>query len=119
MRQFALAGFTQDAEFRVFNFELVGEDRSRIPFAVRADLALSRKHGIRVQELPLLCRKLLEQRDEGEKDPVVTFTEAEMRSHADRATAERDASQKKKLMQRPPAVNVVRNDKDQTPCPQP
>jgi hypothetical protein len=53
--QFTLTGFTQDAGCRVFAYEGVGDDRVRIRFTVRADLALSRKYGIRLQELPLMC----------------------------------------------------------------
>ena len=58
--QFVLAGFTPDTGFRIFNFEGIGEDRSRIEFTVRTDLALTRKYGIQMQDLPLLCRGLLD-----------------------------------------------------------
>ncbi len=34
----------------------------RIRFTVRADLSLSRKYGIRLQELPLMCLGILEQK---------------------------------------------------------
>jgi hypothetical protein len=41
---------------------------TRTHFVVRADLELMRKYEIRVQELPLLCRRLLERRDQEEPD---------------------------------------------------
>jgi hypothetical protein len=100
--QFILTGFTQDIGFRVFAFEGISDDRSRTAFIVRTDLALIRKYGIRVQELPLLCRGLLERREESEKERTLTFTEEGMRLHADHAAAERDAAKRRKPARRPP-----------------
>ena len=107
--QFILTGFTQDIGFRVFAFEGVAADRSRTAYTIRADLALSRKHGIRVQELPLLCRGLLERNAEGEQQHSMTFTEEEMGVHERICVEARDAAtQKKKLARRftPPNVEV-------------
>lgn len=77
--QFSLIGFSQDTGFRVFAFQGTAADRTRTEYTVRADLALTRKYGIRVQELPLLCRGLLERAGEGEQKCTATFTEEEMR----------------------------------------
>jgi hypothetical protein len=104
--QFILTGFTQDREFRVFAFEGIAADRVRTPFTVRADLALSRIYGIRLQELPLMCRGILERREESpeEGDPLnaLTFTEEAMRLHASNCIAARAlAAQKKKAPRRP------------------
>ena len=100
--QYILTGFTHELGFRVFAFEGVGDDRVRTEYRVRADLVLVRKYGIRIQELPLLCRRLLEQRD-GD-DPQRTFTYAEdamcLRASADAAQAE---AQKRRSPRRPPA----------------
>ncbi|MEP6961669.1 MAG: hypothetical protein ABI995_06315, partial [Acidobacteriota bacterium] len=93
--QFILTGFTQDIGFRVFAFEGIGADRSRTAFTVRTDLALIRRYGIRVQELPLLCRSLLEHRDEAEPGRAITFTEEGMRVHADTCAAESAARKRK------------------------
>ena len=101
--QFVLTGFTQDIGFRVFAFEGIAGDRTRTPFTVRMDLALSRKYGIRIQELPLLCLGLLERRDEGEQAHSMTFPEEGMRLHADTCAAERDAAAKRKSMRRVPS----------------
>ena len=65
--QFVMTGFTQDIGFRVFAFEGIAGDGTRTPFTVRLDLALSRKYGIRIQELPLLCLGHLERRDEASR----------------------------------------------------
>jgi hypothetical protein len=102
--QFILTGFTQDREFRVFAFEGIAADRVRTPFTVRADLALSRTYGIRLQELPLMCRSILEHREEGteQTENALTFTEDAMRLHASNCLAARAlAAQKKKAPRRP------------------
>jgi hypothetical protein len=100
--QFVLTGFTQDTGFRVFTFEGIAPDHTRIGFAVGTDLALTRRYGIRLQELPLLCRGLLERRDESEHTRTFTFTEAEMVLHANSCAVEREARQTKRGMHRPP-----------------
>jgi len=92
---FTINGFTQDRGFRVFNFVGAGKD-PRTLFTVRAELALVRQYGIRMQELPLLCLRLLEGRPGGDPEVSLTFTEAEMRLHAERSAAERDAARKRK-----------------------
>jgi hypothetical protein len=128
--QFVLVGFTQDAGFRVFAFEGIGEDRMRTKFTVRADLALIRGYEIRVQELPLLCRGLLERvtqitsevtgeepatresaspgsalrepapQESASQKNTWIFTEEEMRLHASGCAEARDAAQRKKSMRR-------------------
>jgi hypothetical protein len=107
MMQFILTGFTQDREFRVFAFEGIAADRVRTPFTVRADLALSRTYGIRLQELPLMCRGILEHREEGvEQQNAMIFTEEAMRLHASNCVAARLlAAQKKKAPRRPASEN--------------
>ncbi len=105
--QFILTGFTQDLAFRVFAFERMGLDRVRTKYAVRADLALVRRYGIQVQELPLLCRNLLQQRDESQESHTFIFTEDDMCLHAkDRAAARDAAAHKRKPPRRPPSENV-------------
>jgi len=100
--QFILTGFTQDREFRVFAFEGIAPDRVRTQFTVRADLVLSRHYGIRLQELPLMCRAVLEGREEGGQENAMTFGEEAMRLHETNCIAARAlAAQKKKTFRRP------------------
>jgi hypothetical protein len=87
--RFILQGFTQDTGFRVFKFEGIAADQTRTGFVVETDLALTRRYGIRLQELPLLCRELLERRDEAEQARTFIFTEAEMVMHKSSQAAER------------------------------
>jgi hypothetical protein len=93
--QFVLTGFTQNSGVRVFTFERIEEDRTRTEFLVTTDLALSRKYDIRMQELPLLCRKLLEKREAGEVGQTLSFSEEEMILHARSGAAEVDVRRKK------------------------
>ena len=99
--QFTLTGFTQDSGCRVFAYDGVGDDRVRNRFTVRADLALSRKYGIRLQELPLICLEILERMNAME-DPAgagqtgalrtFSFSEDAMIRYAGEIVAERDAA---------------------------
>ena len=99
---FILKGFSQVSEFRVFAFEGITADWTRSPFTVRTNLALTRQYRIRLQELPLLCRTVLERRHEGEDQHAFTFTEKDMRLYADGVTAREEAARRKKPRRRPP-----------------
>src|SRR5215469_10122782 len=95
--QFMLKGFTQTSTFRVFEFDCIGPSKPRSQFTVRADLDLVRHYGIRVQELPLLCRSVLETRDASEEARAFTFTEDKMIAYVKAcATTKELAAQKKK-----------------------
>ena len=103
---FILTGFTQDMGFRVFAFERT-EERIRTQFTVRADLALIHRYGIRLQDLPLMCRGILERHNEGEEKRTLIFTEDEMCLYAKNCLAARDAaSRKRKPPRRPPSGNI-------------
>jgi len=94
-RQFFLTGFTQAAGIRIYAF--VGRvDAMRIDYTVTVDLALISGFGIRIQDLPLLCRELLQQQEQPDEKGAVVFTEQRMRSHAEKlAAARHDAEHKK------------------------
>jgi hypothetical protein len=94
--QFFLTGFTQAAGIRIYAFQ--GRvDASRMDYTVEVDLALIPGYGIRIQDLPLLCRELLQQQEQPDEVSAVVFTEQRMRSHADKLVAARqEAEQRKK-----------------------
>ena len=103
--QYALNGFTSDIGFRVYAFDVFGDGRVRTAYTVRANLALVRQYGISLQELPLLCRGVLEQRilvNDGEH--TLTYTQAEMRIHADARSAK---AEKLKAARKPWTPNIV------------
>lgn len=102
--QFILTGFTQQLGFRVFGFEGRREDKTKSAYTVKADLGLIRRYGIRVQELPLLCRALLDRTTEDEKQRAWTYSEAEMSLHEKECSAARLAASSKKRLARKPLV---------------
>ena len=107
--QFILSGFKQSMGFRVFKFERVAVDRprTRTIFTVSADLALIRRYGIQIQELPLLCRSLLDCLGEDGDAQELVFTEEKMRTWAnDRAAARESAAQKRKPPRKPLRENL-------------
>ena len=104
--QFVLMGFGEAPGFRVFNFEAIAEDRSRTEYSVKADPVLARQYGIRLQELPLLCRSLLEIRSEGGVKRAFTYTEDDMRQWATIEAARVEALQRRKPPKRPVSDQV-------------
>jgi hypothetical protein len=94
--QFFLTGFAQAAGIRIYAFQ--GRvDASRMDYTVEVDLALIPGYGIRIQDLPLLCRELLQQQAQPDEISAVVFTEQRMRIHAEKiAAARHEAEQKKK-----------------------
>ena len=104
--QFILTGFTQDMGFRVFAFEGLRADRTRAKYTVRADLGLVRKYGIRVQELPLLCRALLDKCGEWDEKRAFLFSEDDMELRAKDSAVARETAALRKPARRPPGANV-------------
>ena len=105
--EFTLAGFRQEDNVRLFVFDRIAADRTRTRFTVGADLRLIYKYRIAVQELPLLCRRILEGRAPGEQTQAFMFTEGEMRAYASTRAAEQlDIARKKKSHRRPVSPEV-------------
>jgi len=75
-----LVSMRQVSGTRLYAFDCVCADRSRTPVTVQADVALARKHEIRIQELPLLCCQLLAALSETGLQPEVTLTEDQMKA---------------------------------------
>jgi hypothetical protein len=99
--QFILKGFSHALGFRVFAFEGIAADRTRTAFTVRTDLALTRRYGIRLQELPLLCRAVLERCHNGEETRAFTYTEQDMCLYAECAAARVEAAKQRRPPRRP------------------
>ena len=93
--QFLLIGFTQAAGIRIYAFE--GRvDARRFDCTIEVDLALIPGYGIRIQDLPLLCREFLEQRAKPDDISPCVFTEQRMRSHAERLAIAREETEYRK-----------------------
>ncbi len=100
---FILKGFSQALEFRVFEYEGLMPNAIRASFTVRIDTGLARKYGIRLQELPLLCRGVLDQCGEGEEQRSFLYSEAHMSEYASGQAAREEAAKHKKSRQPAPA----------------
>lgn len=101
--QFLLTGFRRTANVRLYSFQSLISDRIHRQFTVGVDLNLARLYAISLQELPLLCRKLLEGQPVGEVGSL-RFSEQEMLGIVERrAEAQREAEQKSKNRRRPPS----------------
>src|SRR5438093_272513 len=94
---FTLSGFQEGNGFRRFLFERIGADRTKSSVIVRADVNLARKHAIRLQELPLICRRLLDTLTPERLAGPITLTEEDMIAIE---TEARTAAEKK--IQKPP-----------------
>ena len=105
--QFSLTGFSQSANVRLYSFQGVNSDGMHREFTVGVDLNLARQYAISLQELPLLCRKLLEGQPAVGEVGSLTFSEQEMLGIAERrAEAQREAEQKSKNRRRPSSSKV-------------
>jgi hypothetical protein len=72
---FVLTGFRQLDHARLYYFEAIEKEQRRKQVSVSADIDLARRYGISLQELPLLCRRLLE----GNQNAAsISFAEPEM-----------------------------------------
>ena len=89
---------------RRYYFDVVAEDRSRRQVTVGADLDLIRRCRMPLQELPLLCRRLLEGHTEIE---TMMFTEIDMERYASERTAAANALLQKRKARRPQVSNRV------------
>lgn len=98
---YVLSGFTEALGSRVFAFEGVSPGHDRSHYTVSADLALARRYGIRLQELPLLCRSVLDRLAEDDPSRALTYSEDEMCTHAAAAAARSLADHKRKNPRRP------------------
>ncbi|HEU0119694.1 MAG TPA: hypothetical protein VFQ91_04155 [Bryobacteraceae bacterium] len=93
-------GFSHNGRFREFAFDCVVDLRHTTRYKVVADLELSRKYEIPVQELPLLCRRLVEEAHFEESPSPLTFTEADMRTWRNARKAQREQIVHKKPQRR-------------------
>ena len=93
--RFTLMGFDQNANLRRYAFQgNVAGVRTAVTVAV--DLALVLRFGIRIQELPLLCRELLERQVEGQEKRALTLTEKEMRTQAENCSMAQEAADQRR-----------------------
>jgi hypothetical protein len=92
--EYVLAGFRQFDNVRRYYFDARGENLKRgAQVIVSADLNLIRRYNIPLQELPLLCRHLLEEHEQVE---AITLTERDMVRYDTERTAAKAAMLEKR-----------------------
>jgi len=92
---FTLTGVTNGPSLRRFRFELTGRGSPRTTVIVVAEMALVRKYEIPLQELPLLCLRLLDGWMSGVSGTLV-FAEKEMIEYANRRQAAKNLAEQKR-----------------------
>lgn len=103
---YVFVGFKQKDSIRYLSFQGIGEDNVRTDFVVKADISMFRRYSGTIQELPLLCRRLLESRQPDEQSGSVVFTEEAMQLHAGGIAERAAAAQKTKQARRDAALPV-------------
>ena len=81
-------------------FQCSNNNGTSSEFTVEADVRMLRKYGIGLQELPLLCRHLLEKPNHGSPARALSFGEDLMKEQADRRAALKQAALGKKKVYR-------------------
>lgn len=104
---YVFTGFRQEKDVRVYAFECVQADRSRSRVSVGADMQLLRKYKIAVQELPLLCRRFLEERTGDVSEAAIVFSEEQMQAYVNRRSAAlAEAALKRKPYRKPSGAAI-------------
>lgn len=84
---YVLLGSQTRANVREYTFQGTTSSQRHVTFIVHVDLKAALKHRIPVQEIPLLCRRLLEEKPVADQESEVSFTEERMADYArDQAT---------------------------------
>jgi hypothetical protein len=99
--EYLLESYRQTAGLRVFAFDAVSPDRSRSRFTVSVDTALLIRYTISLQELPLLCRRFLEERAILGGSRTLTFAEADMAHLSAERAGALEALRQRKFNRRP------------------
>ena len=75
---YSLIGFSQQNTIRRYLFLRIAADGSRTEFGVNADIQTGRSCHVKLQDLPLMCRRLLEGQGEDVDARALTLTQADM-----------------------------------------
>jgi len=99
--EYLLEHYRHAAGLRVFVFDGISPDRSHSRFTVSVDTALLGRYTISLQELPLLCRRFLQDRVTADGSHTLTFAEADMAHLAAERAGVLEAARQRKFNRRP------------------
>lgn len=106
---FVLTGVTNRNNIREFAFVRVDKNHNRVPFRVDADLTLVHRYAIPLQELPLLCRRLLEAQADDATAQAIRLTEEKMSARATQRTLELAAAKNARKTPRRTSAKSIQN----------
>jgi hypothetical protein len=94
--KFVLTGFCQNENIRSYSFQGIATGGRRTDWNVGVDLSMLQRHGIPLQEAPLLCSVLLASQSAPGEGQSLMITESDMRARAEQRAGERMESQNKR-----------------------
>lgn len=94
--KFALTNFTQDGHTRQYMFQGIAPGGKRTEWQVGVDLNELHKHGIPLQEAPLLCSLLLSTQSGQDENRRLMISERELQVRAEQRASERTEAQNKR-----------------------
>jgi hypothetical protein len=94
--KFVLTGFCQNENIRRYSFQGIATGGSRTDWNVGVDLTMLQRHGIPLQEAPLLCSVLLAAQSAQDEGRSLMITESDIRARAEQRASERMESQNKR-----------------------
>ena len=94
--KFVLTGFCQDENVRRYSFQGIATGGRRTEWNVGVDLSMLQRHGIPLQEAPLLCSVLLASQSAYADGQSLMITESDMSARAEQRASERMESQNKR-----------------------
>jgi hypothetical protein len=94
--KFVLTGFCQNENIRRYSFQGIATGGKRTDWNVGVDLTMLQRHGIPLQEAPLLCSVLLASESAHGEGQSLMITESDMRARAEQRASERMESQNKR-----------------------
>jgi len=100
-KRFRYVGFTEIQGSRVFTYQMVSVERGKIEVSVTTNLALARLHKISLQELPLMCQSLLEEKEGADTVNAYLLSEQDMRTHSQRLAERAERARQGRQPKRP------------------
>jgi hypothetical protein len=94
--KFVLTGFCQNENIRRYSFQGIAPGGRRSDWNVGVDLTMLQRHGIPLQEAPLLCSVLLAAQSAPAEGQSLMISESDIRSRAEQRASERMESQSKR-----------------------
>ena len=94
--RFVLTSFAQNENVRQYRFQGIAPGGKRTDWNVAVDLSLLQKHGIPLQEAPLLCSQLLAAQAGQEQNAGLVISESDMLARAAQRAGERAEAQNKR-----------------------